>query len=77
MLEWINLYGGPVGHENAVYNYMNQNPDAASHWAGRILIEYWSHDTKFPRMKKQKCDETVCNYNIDRSLQNREFFITG
>ena len=27
MLEWIDLYGGPPGYDNAVYNYMNENPN--------------------------------------------------
>lgn len=57
MIEWINLYGGPIGYSNAVYNYMNENSNAASHWAGRVMVEYWSHDTKFPRLKKMKLKE--------------------
>ena len=71
MIEWINLYGGPVGYSNAVYNYMNENSDAASHWAGRVLVEYWSHDNKFPRLKKIKLNEKDCRENIEQVMKPR------
>jgi hypothetical protein len=32
---------------------MKNNPELASTWKGRVLVEYFAEDTKNPEMKKQ------------------------
>ena len=45
---WLNLYGSPVGYSGKTCNEMNQNPEVASQWKGRILVHYSVEDTKEP-----------------------------
>ena len=35
---WQNLYGAPRGYMGANVNMMNENPELASAWMGRVLI---------------------------------------
>lgn len=50
-MTWINLYGGPMGYSNSYYNWMNDNPEGATEWKGRILVEYWTKNEKFAKSK--------------------------
>lgn len=36
---WRNIYGAPLGHRGDITNMMNANPEAASCWKGRILVQ--------------------------------------
>lgn len=35
---WLNLYGAPVGYSGANTDKMNNNPEFASTWKGRLLV---------------------------------------
>jgi hypothetical protein len=48
---WINLYGAPVGYSGKNCDRMNNHPEYASTWKGRILVQYFAEDTKNPVMK--------------------------
>jgi len=50
-MRWINLYGAPLGRSGENTNKMNNNPEFASTWKGRILVQYFAEDTKNPEMK--------------------------
>ena len=50
---WINVYGSPLGHSGKVTKQMNNNPELASNWKGRILVHYEAVETKNPEMKIQ------------------------
>ena len=47
-MKWINLYGAPVGRSGSNTDKMNNNPECASTWKGRILVEYHCEDFKYP-----------------------------
>lgn len=49
--KWINLYGAPIDRSGSVTDEMNKNPDVASNWKGRIVVEYWCIDHKYPEFK--------------------------
>lgn len=51
--KWINLYGAPTGRSGSNTHLMNTNPEEASNWKGRICIEYWCVDHKYPEFKVQ------------------------
>ncbi len=36
--DWKNVYGAPLGCSGKVTDKMNQNPEIASFWKGRILV---------------------------------------
>jgi hypothetical protein len=51
ILVWKNLYGSPLGCSGANTESMNNNPEIASTWKGRMLLHISSFDTKNPEMK--------------------------
>jgi hypothetical protein len=48
---WINIYGSPLGRSGANCNKMNNNPEFASTWKGRVLVHYSAEDVKNPELK--------------------------
>ena len=48
---WYNLFGSPLGCSGDNTNQMNEYPEIASTWKGRILMHVSSFDTKNPEMK--------------------------
>jgi len=36
---WHNIYGAPVQNKKEITKTMNKNPDLASRWKGRVLIQ--------------------------------------
>lgn len=36
---WKNVYGSPLGYKGENTNKMNENPELASTWKGRILMQ--------------------------------------
>jgi hypothetical protein len=51
LLIWKNLYGSPMGCSGQNTAMMNENPEMASFWKGRILMHISSFDVKNPEMK--------------------------
>ena len=45
-LQWVNLYGSPLGVRGGNTDKMNDNPEFASTWKGRILMHISCTDTK-------------------------------
>lgn len=37
---WKNIYGAPVGVSGKNTNLMNKNPELASTWKGRVLLQH-------------------------------------
>jgi hypothetical protein len=61
---WKNIYGAPVGKSGDNTNKMNANPDLASTWKGRILMQVTAEKTEGPQIKLQELQEDVvhtCN----------------
>ena len=54
MKKWINLYGGPTGYSGPNFDRMNHNPKQATSWKGRIFVEYFCEDVKYPVFKIQE-----------------------
>jgi len=49
---WKNIYGAPMGVSGKHATYMNNNPEAASLWKGRILMQVYAEKTEKPVMRK-------------------------
>lgn len=58
ILLWKNLYGSPLGVSGSHSKQMNEEPENASTWKGRILMHLSSVDTKNPEQK-------VCDLDMD------------
>ena len=48
MFFWKNIYGAPVGKSGDNTNKMNNNPELASTWKGRILMQVTAEKTEAP-----------------------------
>ena len=45
---WKNIYGSPLGVSGETTNQMNANPEIASNWKGRILMQVTAEKTEKP-----------------------------
>jgi hypothetical protein len=45
---WKNIYGSPLGCSGGNTNKMNENPELASCWKGRILMQIQAMKTEKP-----------------------------
>ena len=72
---WKNIYGCPLGVSNSKYKQMmNEDPDAASQWKGRVLVQCIAEPTEKPLHKLVDIEQEI----IDESVQyteNRKFRI--
>lgn len=51
-MNWINFYGPPEGNrDGAAADEMKRDEMKASAWAGRMLVEYFVMDEKYPIFK--------------------------
>jgi hypothetical protein len=51
---WKSFYGSPLNQANSkAKEEMNRNPDLASNWKGRILIQTIVEPCEKPKHKKQ------------------------
>jgi hypothetical protein len=57
---WKNIYGAHVGYRGDNTDQMNQNPEVASAWKGRVLVQVCAHETEKP----------IC---IKRAIDNQHF----
>lgn len=48
---WKNIYGSPLDVSGENTNLMNNNPDLASTWKGRVLMQVVAEKTEKPNIK--------------------------
>jgi hypothetical protein len=54
MYIWKNIYGSPMNQSNSKYKReMNNNPEYASFWKGRVLLYIVAEPTEKPLAKQQ------------------------
>jgi hypothetical protein len=56
---WKNIYGAPLDKSGENTDKMNSNPELASTWKGRILMQVTAEKTEKPLIKVQELDEKV------------------
>ena len=61
VLRWLNLYGSPLGCSGENTDKMNNYPEVASTWKGRMLMHVSCVDTKNPEMKVDKLNPEYKN----------------
>lgn len=76
MTRWVNLYGATPDSRNSFYKRLyDQNPDIASSWNGRVLVQVESIDTKNP---KQKCIAGIANLSevdIVEAKRQKKYYV--
>ena len=78
IVRWINLYGGPNAYSsNSTAKWMNKNPDKGSEWKGRIMVEYYSEDQKYPKAQIKNLKEDVYKEKLKESMKPRKFYVIG
>jgi hypothetical protein len=59
-MRWVNIYGSPMGQsDTAAKREMNENPEIASNWKGRVLLQVCCFKTDKPVAKVIPIDEDV------------------
>lgn len=57
---WANIYGSPLNLSNSeAKRDMNENPELASNWKGRILMQIECSETEKPVAKVCKIDQDI------------------
>lgn len=56
-IRWVNIYGSPMGQaEGQAKREMNENPEIASNWKGRVLLQVFCEATEKPVAKVVRVD---------------------
>ena len=55
--DWKNIYGAPLGVSGKMTDLMNENPEVASLWKGRILIQCKCEETEKPLLMVKRIEE--------------------
>jgi len=57
---WKNIYGSPMGlSDSEAKRAMNDNPEKASFWKGRILMQVCVEETEKPVAKVAQIDDEI------------------
>ena len=57
--DWKNIYGAPTGVSGDTTKKMNENPEIASLWKGRILMQCIAEETEKPLLLLQKIEPEI------------------
>ena len=50
-MKWLNFYGPPPKTSGEEADKMRRDPSIASDWQGRVLVEWFHMDAKYPIFK--------------------------
>ena len=59
MYMWENIYGAPPDTDGDVADKMNDNPEIASHWRGRMLLEISCEECDKPKKGVEKLEKEI------------------
>lgn len=80
MYDWKNIYGAPLSCSGSVTDKMNNNPEIASLWKGRILVQCTVEETEKPLLLIRKIEPEEVE-KAEQHLKNRSYslslFIAG
>ena len=62
---WKNIYGCPTDVGGSVSEQMNENPEIASLWKGRILMQVCAEKTEKPVLRVQN----IPNEEVEKAAQ--------
>lgn len=57
--DWKNIYGSPVNVSGSMTDKMNNNPEIATFWKGRILMQCLCEETDKPLLMMNKLEDEV------------------
>ena len=76
--EWKNIYGAPMEMSGKMVDKMNENPEVASFWKGRVLVQAIAELSEKPLLIVKDLEQDVIDSAIDcyekRDYQVRCFF---
>jgi hypothetical protein len=70
--DWKNVKGAPLGVSGKISDAMNHNPEIASLWKGRILVQCTCEKTDKPLLKVEKIEDEQVE-DSKPAQQNRSF----
>lgn len=69
---WHNLYGCPVKVGGDASDMMNENPEIASTWKGRILLHIDCEDSQHPEKAVQRIEDGIKEKAINQGYFNNK-----
>lgn len=75
MYDWKNIYGAPLKCSGKNTNKMNLNPEIASFWKGRILVQCIAEETDKPLLLVRKIDPDEIE-NAKKCLELRKYSVS-
>lgn len=72
MYMWENIYGAPPETDGDVADKMNDNPEIASHWRGRMLLEISCEECDKPKKGVEKLAKEVRDGAEEAGFFNEE-----
>ena len=60
--KWVNLYGAPQGYMGSNVDKMNEDPELATKWKGKILMEYFCEESKYPVLKLRNLPDNAIKH---------------
>lgn len=73
--KWLNLYGGPNGESGTLFDKMNEDPNIASQWKGRVLVQFFCEDVKYPVLKMKNIEDDLAKQVIREALKEEEYML--
>jgi len=67
---WKNIYGAPLGVSGEVTRQMNNDPDVASTWKGRILIRVGAEQTERPKLGSCRIYDGEADLAFGHTIEN-------
>jgi hypothetical protein len=67
---WKNIYGSPLDVSGENTNIMNANPDLASTWKGRVLMQVTAEKAEKPEIKLSDLDEATIDLSLPYTFKH-------
>lgn len=71
------MYGAPPNRSGSNADNMNNNPESASQWKGRVLVEFFSEDHKYPVFEQRMVAPDFDDYQFKLHCEKRLYHVLG
>lgn len=74
--KWLNLYSGPRDAKySSISKWMTQNPEKASCWAGRMLVQIGCKDVEHPKVQQTNIEKKDYDRILNEVSSRREDYM--
>lgn len=73
MCKWMNLYGAHNNYRGSTSTKMNLDPAEAAAWKGRLLVQWFTEDIKYPIMKIRNIIDKSAKEDVKLAMQEKDY----